>query len=294
MNVRSIISLLCALLILTATPAYAVEPDTDQNPRSRIAAYALQIHDYTWTLPEEEGVILLYNRNYFARTNGNRLIFDITPPYVAYGTVRGIPYSLSVYGNGRETAYTRYLELSAAQRAEIANIYNYRNFGERISMKYGMSCATFLSDCLRRGFSADPPPVIDGVTSLMSDLRWKRYFTFGKRGWKDFENLRTADFLFSADHVMLVIENDPEQQRLHVMEQTPPDHAVANCENITDVTITLRYRGNPTQMQAKRLCMECEACLQATTGTQYRWADYQELGMQNYRAVFVRYPEETD
>ena len=91
MNVRSIISLLCALLILTATPAYAVEPDTDQNPRSRIAAYALQIHDYTWTLPEEEGVILLYNRNYFARTNGNRLIFDITPPYVAYGTVRGIP-----------------------------------------------------------------------------------------------------------------------------------------------------------------------------------------------------------
>ena len=161
-------------------------------------------------------------------------------------------------------------------------------------MKYGMSCATFLSDCLRRGFSADPPPVIDGVTSLMSDLRWKRYFTFGKRGWKDFENLRTADFLLSADHVMLVIENDPEQQRLHVMEQTPPDHAVANCENITDVTITLRYRGNPTQMQAKRLCMECEACLQATTGTQYRWADYQELGMQNYRAVFVRYPEETD
>ena len=120
MNVRSIISLLCALLILTATPAYAVEPDTDQNPRSRIAAYALQIHDYTWTLPEEEGVILLYNRNYFARTNGNRLIFDITPPYVAYGTVRGIPYSLSVYGNGRETTYARYLELSDAQRAEIA------------------------------------------------------------------------------------------------------------------------------------------------------------------------------
>ena len=293
MNARSFIGLLCALLILTAAPAHAVETDTEQQEaRSRVAAYALQIHDYTWTMPEEEGVILLYNCNYFARTNGNRLVFDITPPYVVYGTVRGIPYSLSIYGNGQEMIYPKYLELSMAERSEIANIYKYRNNGERISMRYGMSCATFLSDCLRQGFPDDPPPVLNGVTTLMSDVQWKKYFTFGKRGWKDYENLRTADFLFNDDHVMLVIENDPEQQRLHIMEQTPPDYAVENCENITDVTITMYYRGKPTEMQAKRLCMECDACLQCTTGTQYRWADYQELGGEGYRAVFVKYPSE--
>ena len=81
MNARSFIGLLCALLLLTAAPAHAMETAPEQQEtRSRVAAYALQIHDYTWTLPEEEGVILLYNCNYFARTNGNRLVFDITPP----------------------------------------------------------------------------------------------------------------------------------------------------------------------------------------------------------------------
>ncbi len=291
MNLRSFIGLLCALLILAAAPAHALKTtETEPDARSRIAEYALQIHDYTWTMPEEEGLILLYNCNYFARTNGNRIIFDITPPYVVYGTVRGIPYSLSSYGNGREVTYPAYLELSLPERSEVANIYKYRNKGERISMRYGMSCATFLTDCLRQGFTENPPPLMDGVTTMMSDLRWKKYFTFGKRGWKDFDNLQTADFLFNADHVILIIENDPENQRLHIMEQTPPDYAVENCENITDVTITMYYREKPTEMQAKRLCMECEACRQATTGTQYRWADYQELGKEGYRAVFVKYP----
>ena len=291
MNARSFIGLICTMLILTASYASAGETDPGWDARSRVAAYALQIHDYTWTLPEEEGVILLYNRNYFMRTNGFRLIFDITPPYVVYGTVRGVPYSLSIYGNGYEMTYPRYRNLTMAERAEIANIYKYKNNGERISMKYGMSCATFLSDCLRQGFRADAPPVITGVITLMSDLRWKKFFVFGKRGWRDYENLETADFLCSDDHVMLVIDNDPEQQRLQIVEQTPPDYAVSNCENMTDVTVTLYYRGKPTQMQAKRLCMECEACLRATTGTQLRWADYQELGDLNYRAVFVKYPE---
>ena len=283
--------LLCALLILAAVPAHAAETDTESAARARIAAYAMQIYNYTWTLPEDEGVILLYNRNYFPRTIGNRLVFEITQPYVVYGTVRGIPYSLSCYGNGQEMTYPAYRELSLDQRSEIADIYKYRNHGKRISMRYGMSCATFVSDCLRQGFPDDPPPVMRGVITFMSDLRWKRHFTFGKRGWKDFENLQTADFLFKDDHVMLVIENDPEQQRLHIIEQTPPDYAVEHCDNITDVTVTLYYRGKPTEIQAKRLCMECEACLQATTGTQYRWADYRELGEEGYRAVFVKYPE---
>ena len=291
MKIRSFLSMLCLLLFLTAVSVYADETAHDeQDARSRVVAYALQVYNYTWTLPEEEGFILLYNCNYFARTNGNRLIFDITPPYVVYGTLRGIPYSLSKYGNGKETTFTQYLELSNAERSEVANIYVYKKYGERISMKYGMSCVTFLSECMRQGFPYDPPPVLNGISTFLSDLRWKKYFTFGKRGWKDFENLQTADFLFNDEHVMLVIENDPEQQRLHIVEQTPPDYAVENCENITDVTITMYYRNNPTEMQAKRLCMECDACLQATTGTQCRWADYQELGKEGYRAVFVKYP----
>ncbi len=290
MSARLFARLLCVLLLLAAPLAYADETDAEQEARARVAAYAMKVHEYTWTMPEEDGVILLYNCNYFMRTNGNRLIFEITPPYVAYGTVRGIPYSLSVYGNGLELTYPEYLKTTNAERAEISNIYNYRSYGERISVRYGMSCATFVSDCLRQGFANDPPPVMKGVITLMSELPWKRHFTFGKRGWKDYDKLQTADFLFNEEHVMLVMENDTEHERLRIMEQTPPDYAVANCENITDVTVTLYYRGSPTEMQAKRLCMECEACRQATTGTQYRWADYQELGEKKYRAVFVKYP----
>ncbi len=276
-------------LLLFCAPVRAEEISSETEARDRVVSYALQIYDYVWTLPEEQGPILLYNCNYGVRTNGFRVVFDRSQPYVVYGTVRGIPYSLATYSNGRDLTFEQYLALTDAQRAEIANIYNYPGYGKRISMRYGMSCATFLSDCLRRGLQDDALPVQDGVRTLLSDTRWKKYFTFGKRGWKDYEALQPGDFITRDGHAMLIIENLAKEQRMRVMEQTPPDYAVANCENITDVTVTLIHRGKPTQLQAKRLCMECAACRQATTGTQCRWVDYTELVQSEYRAVFVKY-----
>ena len=73
------------------------------------------------------------------------------------------------------------------------------------------------------------------------------------------------------------------------MEQTPPDYAVEHCENLSDVTVTLVYRGKPTTLEAKRLCMTCDACLQATTGTYLHWEEYDVLGDAQYTAVFVKY-----
>ena len=287
MRLRLVSCVLSIILLCLALGAAAAEEAGDA--RSRVTAYAQMIHDYTWELPEEEGYILVYNRNYDPAVNGNRIVFRAWQPYVVYGTVRGIPYSLSVYGNGRERTFEQYSQLPLEERAEIANIYTYGKFGRRISMRYGMSCATFLSECLRQGFPDEDLPIMRGVVTLMSDARYKRHFEFGKHGKKDYPLLQPADLLRVANHVMLVMDNDPEHERLLVMEQTPPDHAVANCNNLTDVTITLTYRGQPTTLQAKRLCMECEACRQATTGTQLCWVDYDALREDEYLAVFVKY-----
>ena len=88
---------------------------------------------------------------------------------------------------------------------------------------------------------------------------------------------------------MLVISNDPENDRLQIMNQTPPDYAVDNCENLTEETVTLMYRGKPTTIKAKRLCMQCDACLQASMGTHRCWVSYDELLEDEYLAVFVKY-----
>ena len=290
MSFRARILLLCAVLTLLSAAASAEAPALSPA-RQRVIDYAMQVHNYEWTLPEEEGVILLYNRNYRTRTNGFRLLFDITPPYVVYGTVRGVPYTLSSYGNGRETIYPEYLALTTQEKARLANIYMYTGHGKRLSMKYGMSCATFLSDCVRQGLE-DELPVMNGVVSLMSDPIWKKHFTFGKHGWKDYADLQPGDFLSRDGHAVLVIENEPDTNTFWIMEQTPPDYAIEHCENMTDVTVTITYRDHPTKIQAKRLCMECAACRQATTGTQYRQATYEEFSEGDFIAVFVDYDEE--
>ena len=290
MNARLPALLICAWLLLTAAQVCAGEPADVHDPRARVAAYALRIHDYVWEQEQHDGVLLMYYRNYFPRANGNRIQFVHSEPYVVYGKVRGVPYSLASYGNGREMGFEDYLALNAVERGELANIYKYSSYGQRISMRFGMNCATFLSDCLRQGFPQEDLPVMRGISTLMYELKWKRHFTFGKRGWKDYENLQTADFLECDTHAVLVMENDPDNSMLRVMEQTAPEYAIEHCTGLTDVTVTLYHRGKPTEVQAKRLCMECEACLQATTGTQYRWVSYDELAQEEYRAVFVNYP----
>ena len=289
MKKRVLSFILCLITCLTLTAAQAESPAPISEARQRVVDYARQIYEYTWELPEEEGVLLLYNMNYMPETSGFRIVFTAWQPFVAYGTLRGVPYSLSSYGNGKETTFAEYRELTTAQRIELANIYQYASYGERVSTKYGMSCATFLTECMQQGYTEDQPPVLHGVKTFLSDPRWKRHFTFGKRGAGDYPAMQPGDFLRRDGHVMLVIENDPEGKRMRVMNQTPPDYAVENCANLTDVTVTLVYRGKPTTVQAKRLCMACDACLQATTGTQCAWHSYDELLEGEYMAVFMDY-----
>ena len=286
---RFVCCLMCmALLAPAVLPAWAEEPE-DSAARARVAEYAMRIHDYTWELPEEKGVLLVYNCNYDPRTSGFRLVFPVWSPYVVYGTVRGVPYSLASYGNGKELTFEQYQQLDIEKRIEISNIFKYLDNGNRVCPRYGMACATFVTECLKQGLTDPDLPIIHGVKTLFGDKKWKRYFDFGKHGRKEYPRLRTGDVMYQDKHVMLVMENDAEGRRLHVMEQTPPDYAAANCENMSDVTVTLVYRGKPTTVEAKRLCMECDACRQSTTGTQYRWVDYDELGDQGYVAVFVKY-----
>ncbi len=294
MKKRRFFCLICSLLILAAGQVCAEEnpPRQDALARARVIGYAMQIHDYTWTLPEEVGAILLYNRNYSVTLNGNRPVFRTVKPFVATGTVRGIPYSLAVYGNGMEVPFSEYRELSNTDRVQIANIYNYGSYGKRISMLYGMSCVTFLSECLRQGFPDEDLPLQKGVGDFVYEEHWKQHFTLGKRFLSNYARLQAGDFLYRDGHAVLVVENDPEGHRLRIIEQTPPDYACQNCENITDVTVTLYYRGKPSQVEARRLCMECEACRAATTGTYYHWTDYETLRKEEYRPVFVNYPED--
>ena len=280
--------LLCLALILAVLPVFAEETD-DSAARARVAAYAQQVHDYTWTLPEEIGPLLVYNKGYVPGTNGNRLVFAGRQPYVVIGKVRGVPYSLAAYGNGKETTFEQYCQLTPEQRGALSTIYDYRDNGKRISMRYGMSCATFLSECLKQGFPDEDLPIEHGVNTLIAEPAWKRHFVFGKHGRKDYPDLQTGDFIRCRTHAMLVMENDPENRRLLLMEQTPPDYAVENCENLTDVTVTLVHRDKPTTLEAKRLCMECDACLKATTGTYLHWEEYDVLGDAQYTAVFVKY-----
>jgi len=257
------------------------------SPREAVAEYARKIHDFVWTL--DEGVVLMYNKNYHPRTNGRRLVFDGWQPYVACGTVRGVPYSLSIFSNGLETPFSIYQRLSDEERGELAWIYGYYKNGDRLSAKYGMSCATMVSECMQQGFPDEELPLAYGVKTLITTPEWKKHFTFGKNGAKNYPGLRTADLLYNSGHVVLVMENDSSAQRVLIMEQTPPDHAVAHCENLTEVEVELMYRGHPTRVTAKRLCMQCPACLQATTGTQLRYASYTELRKSGYQAIFVDY-----
>ena len=287
MAVRLFIALtICFTLSAIRATAQTSE---DAAARERVTAYAQQIHDYVWTLPEEDGFILLYNVNYYPRRNGNRVVFDGVQPYVVYGTVRGVPYSLSSYSNGKEMTFERYQQLTLAQRAEVANMYLYPGHGQRISMRYGMSCATFLTECLRQGFPDEDLPVLRGVGTFLYENRWKRHMTFGKHGRKDYPDLLPGDFLRVSDHVMLVMENDPEACELTIMDQTAPNSSASLCENLTDVTVTLIHRGKPTVLEARRLCMECPACLSGTTGTRLGRFSYDELGDLGYMAVFVGY-----
>ena len=289
-------TLLAFLCLLLAFPAVSLADDdsgempgflSEQARRNRVLNYAYRVLNYTWELAPEDGTILLYSLRTFPRMNGNRLVLDGTV-YVAIGTVRGVPYSLSVHSDGKETTFQDYQRLTNEEKGCLAEIYEY-NESSRISMLYGMSCATFLTECMRAGFPERDLPIISSAVDVLTDEQWAPMQTRGKHGMKDFPDLRPGDFIYREGHVGLVAGNDPEEKKLLIIEQSPPHDTIALCENLTDETVSFTYNDRTYEYPVRRVCMECAACRASTTGTQIKWYDYDDLRLQGYMGVFMTY-----
>ena len=154
--------------------------------------------------------------------------------YVVKGKVRGIPYSLSVYDGGAEKSYEEYIGLTLADKEKISDNYKY-NGHDTYSMKYGMSCATFVSTCIQKGISSFKR------TAGTSDIQKNNteYVQKGSATEEDYKNLLPGDYLYTGAHVVLIAENDVTNKKLTTYEQTPPNGSDNVCPNQQQVEITL-------------------------------------------------------
>ena len=107
------------------------------GPREVVVNYAYDIYNFTWTADES---ILLHNM-------GGKTI-------PAGSTIRGIPYTL--YGTG--DSFETYKQLIEDNKKGINNdlyeraTYTIWTGATRTSMKRGMACAMFVTNCIRQGF----------------------------------------------------------------------------------------------------------------------------------------------
>jgi len=264
----------------TATASVKIRVnDTDQQ-RANVVAYAEMIQEDEWTL--ESGYILLYNKNYSPTySNGT---FSMNTPYIVSGTIRGIPYTLSSNntGGGAEKTYSLYKNLSDAEKTAISKIYTYSS-GNRISAKYGMSCATFVTDCIRQGFPNTSLSTY-ALTNFHTNSSWSKLITQGTADSEGYSQLLPGDYLYKGSHVMLVVKNTGSS--INVIEQTP---ASWTCNNPKTETIALEYDGKTYTFSAQRLCMTCSKCEAHTTGTSRNTYSYSTLASDGYYAMYVNY-----
>ena len=251
----------------------------DEGARQKVVDHAYEVYNYTWNT---DGYILVYYNGY--NPDDTNLTTNGVKPVVVTGTVRGIPYSLSANGNGAERTYGQYRSLSASDKLLISKKYSYGG-GTRVSMLYGMSCATFVTECMIEGLPGKGLSTY-AVTNIHSQSSWAKYITQGSKSTAGYKALQKGDYLYSSGHVMLVVDNDGSSS-LTVIEQTPPDYARNNCSNKTSVTVTLTYNGTTKQYTATKLCMNCAACRQAGVGTQKKTYSYSSLT--SYYPMYVDY-----
>lgn len=253
------------------------------NPREKVVSYAYEVLNYEWETPANQYVLLYYNA--YSPSSYNGLNFDGANPVVATGRIRGIPYTLG-YGNIQETPFASYKALSASDKVTIGDIYSYG--GSRVSMKYGMSCATFVTDCMRQGLGISIATHAD--TGIENASGWKNYVTTCSTNTDaDYRKLQKGDYLYTYSHVMLVVANTGSS--ITVIQQTPPDYTRNNCSNKRTVTASLTYNGVTRSYTATQVCMECAACKKATIGTQETTYSYASLRNSGYYPRFVIYPE---
>ena len=263
-------------------------PDPDPNPgdetekRNAVVAYAESVWNYTWNI---DGYILLYNSGYKPSESNGALVFGGDRPVVATGSVRGIPYSLAANGNGAEKSFSAYNALSTANKLLISNIYSY-NGNTRVSMKYGMSCATFVTSCILQGMPGKGLSTY-ALSAIHQSSAWKPYITQGSKTTDGYKKLQKGDYLYVNGHVRLVVGNTGSS--IEVIEQTPPDYTRNHCSNPRTVTVSLTYNGVTRQYTATQVCMSCAACRQATLGTQKTTYSYSALSSAGYYPMYVNY-----
>lgn len=252
------------------------------SARDKVVAYARQILNYTW---QTSGYILLHYSGYSPSTNSDGSL-SITTPIVATGTVRGIPYTLSSNntGGGAEKTFSQYKALSNSDRLLLSKIYNYS--GRRVGMKYGMSCATFVTDCILQGLTGKGLSTY-ASSGIHQNSRWSQYITQGSKNNAGYSKLQKGDYLYRSGHVILVASNNGSS--ITAIEQTPPDYTRENCTNKKRIRIQLTYNGKARYYDAIQVCMQCNACIKGTMGTQESTYTYSQLNNKGYYPMYIKY-----
>ncbi len=255
--------------------------------RDDAVSYAYEMLNYTWYT---DGYILLHNGSSGPWASGSTLNFSSTP-YVATGNVRGIPYTLSSNntGGGSEKSFSDYKSLSASEKLEVSKIYSYD--GNRIGMRYGMSCASFVTDCIAHGLTGRGLYRYP-VTSIHRQSGWSSVVKQGAPDDAGYRALKKGDYLYhqNGNHVRLVVENNTSAGTITYIDQTPPDGTRTGCTNkqyLSSITLTA-YDGSITYNgPAWKVCMECNACKNSTTGTHIATISYSSLPL--YPAYYPMY-----
>lgn len=197
---------LCAVMVFSDQAL-----SSEKSPRDKVVDYAYEILNYTWTT---DGYIVLHDGTACPEEVNGKPSFT---PTVVKGTIKGIPYTLSSNGNGggAEKTFSEYKELSDYERKLVSNRYWYGKYnktdnGYRVGMKYGMSCTTFVWNCISQALAG---VTRTGWCPSIPDL-WDVTRT-------SYSELQKGDILWKSTHVMLVVANNPSSSRLTVIEQAP-------------------------------------------------------------------------
>ncbi|MBQ6970856.1 MAG: putative Ig domain-containing protein, partial [Synergistaceae bacterium] len=281
-----IVGAVMVLLIVACSGALA-------GPRDDVVAHAYEVLNYEWYTSD---YILLYSSEFGPTVSNGVLSFNSTP-YVAKGNVRGIPYSLSSCdGGGSEKTFSNYKSLSASSKLQKSNRYKY-DTTYKVSMLYGMSCATFVTDSILHGLT-NKGLYIHTVTNIHTQSGWFDYVSKGSLNDAGYAALQKGDYLYhqNGNHVRLVVENNTSARTITYIDQTPPYGTIDGCTNTTDVWISFStYDGSATYTGwAKQVCMQCNACKRSTMGTHIATISYSDLPLYPaYYPMYVDYGEDS-
>lgn len=204
------------LIALIICIVFAFVGQAWSGPRDVVVNYAEEIFNYRWTT---SGRIYLHK--------------NATWGDYKEGEIRGIPYTLS---SGQLT-FKQYKNLSDNERLLINGS----------SMKYGMACAAFVTDCIRQGFNESLP--MDTLTlfhkrgswnghvsSINSNRLWQSFASYSdwvyewnndfkakitENNYDAYKKLQKGDYLDNYNHVILVVGNDTAAQKIQYIDQTP-------------------------------------------------------------------------